>query len=118
MVPESSGLPGPSNKRGPSQPMEEGRMIDTLQEYRVCPFALGNGAQCLKITSQVWLAIVNTARDYHNQFSVLQVSAFKRQEIRLMVPVPEVYCSVRCGLSARDLIGCVDNSLRVRSLEC
>lgn len=60
LVNESSWLPGPNDNRGPSQSMEEGRVIGSYTvRLRRTPICMGNGAQCLKITSQIWLSRVN-----------------------------------------------------------
>ena len=45
VVNQSSWLPGPSDKRGPSQPMEEGRVIDAytvgVQGFSICMGVVG-----------------------------------------------------------------------------
>lgn len=64
VVNEPSWLPDPHDNSGPSQPVEEGRVIDnhTVGAQGI-PLCLANGTQCLNITSQVWLTIVSTTRD-------------------------------------------------------
>lgn len=52
-VNESSWLPGPYDSSVPAQAMEEGRVVDN------CTVGV-QGIQCLNITSQIWLSVVNT----------------------------------------------------------
>lgn len=96
VVNEFSWLPGPYDNRGSVQPMEEGRMIDNytvgVQGMSIC---MGSGTQCLNITSQVWLSMVNTTQDYHNIWYILHAFGFKGQEINATSSINLPFCEIR-----------------------
>lgn len=58
------------------------------------PICMGNRTQCLNITSQVWLTIVNTTQNYHNKFYMLQTSGFKGQEINVTSSINLSFCGM------------------------
>lgn len=79
VINESSWLPGPYDNQCSAQPMEECNMIENYTVgLQVIPICTRNGIQYLNITSQVWLSIFNTTKDYHKKFYMLHASGFKR----------------------------------------
>lgn len=79
------------------------------------PVCVGNGTQCLKITSQYGYPQSVLPRIMVTSFICFQHLALEGK--RLMLLVPYIHPSVRCGLAAKKLIGCTGNRARVRSLE-
>lgn len=78
VINESSWLPGPYDNQCSAQPIKECNVIENytagLQVISICT---GNEIQYLNITSQVWLSIINTTKNYHNKFYMLHASSFK-----------------------------------------
>lgn len=70
-------------------------MIDSYTVgVRGNPFCVGNGIQCLNITSQVWLPIDKTTQDYLNKFYMLQASGFKGQENNAISSINLLFCEM------------------------
>lgn len=59
------------------------------------PICMGNGFQCLNITFQGWLSIVNTTQDYHNQFYIFHASGFEGQEINVTSSIHLPFCEMK-----------------------
>ena len=100
-VKESSQLPGPYDNPGPAQSMEKGRVINNYtMGLQGIPIFMGNGAQCLHITSWVWISTVNTLQDYHNMFYMLHALAVPEFMLQARLLLNSQKSACLCRLSA------------------
>lgn len=93
--------------------MKEGKdIINYMMGVQGIAICMGNGIQCLNITFQVWLPVVNTSQDHHKCY-MLHACSFRGQEINTTSSISLL--PVRFESPTRSLTGYIGNNVRMRT---
>ena len=69
-------MPPPWSLEGPSQPEEEGRLINISLGYEILPLCMGPTKLCTNVSRQTWTFVLPPKRSFHTLLGLFTALSF------------------------------------------